>query len=107
MKKLLSVAGTLLILAGVAALVYLKWWNIAGQNKQGGSCDGRGDCRSFWCLEHELVGSGEQKSAGYCTDKCDDDSDCVKGLKCVVPSQQALDDLAKYGRPSKLCERAR
>jgi hypothetical protein len=107
MKKVFSALSTILFIAGVGALIYLKWWNVAGQNDQGESCSGRAGCKSFWCLEHEFVGSAEQKSAGYCTDKCDSDSDCVKGLKCVVPTAQALDDLAKYGRPSKLCERVK
>ena len=108
MKKVLSALGTLLVVGAIVAFAYLKWWNVFGQAKQGQSCSGRAGCRSFYCLEHEMVGSAEQKSSGgYCTDKCDSDSDCVKGLKCVVPSQQALDDLPAHGRPSKLCERTR
>ena len=88
-------------------LAYLKWWNIAGQNKLDESCSGRGGCRSFWCLEHEKVGGKEQKSEGYCTDSCDKDADCTTGMACVVPTPEALDDLAAHGRPSKLCERTR
>jgi len=106
-KKLLSVLGTVAVVVGFAALAYLKWWNVVGQNKLGEPCDGRAGCRSFYCLAHERVGSAEQPSAGYCTASCDGDADCVPGLACVVPSTAALDDLPSHGRPAKLCERTR
>ena len=106
-KKVLNVLGTIAVVLGIAAFAYLKWWNVFGQEKLGGDCHSRAGCRSFWCLKHELAGSTEQKSSGYCTDKCETDSDCNKDMKCVVPTAQALDDLAKLGRPSKLCERVR
>ncbi len=107
MKKLLNVLGTIVVLAGVLVLAYLKWWNVVGQDKLGGSCDSRAGCRSYWCLKHELDGSAERPSAGYCTDKCSENSDCGKGMACVVPTAEALDDLAKAMRPNKLCERVR
>jgi len=104
-KKILNVLGTVAVVAVICLFAYLKWWNVFGQEKLGGSCDSRAGCRSFWCLKHELAGSGERVSSGYCTDKCDSDADCNKGMSCVVPTAEALDDLAKYMRPSKLCER--
>ena len=107
MKKVLNILGTILVLAVFASLAYLKWWNVAGQNKMGESCSGRAGCRSFYCLEHELVGKTEPKSDGYCTDSCDKDDDCTTGLKCVTPTAIALDDLPSHGRPTKLCERVR
>ena len=106
-KKILNVAGTVAVVAGIVLLAYLKWWNMFGQSKLGGSCSNRGGCRSFWCLKHEMVGSAERPSDGYCTDKCDSDTDCNAGMACVVPTATALDDLAKLGRPTKLCERVR
>ncbi len=107
MKQLLSALGTFAVVAGFIVLGYLKWWNVAGQNKLGEPCEGRAGCRSFYCLEHERVGSAEPHSAGYCTASCDTDKDCSPGLVCVIPSAAALDDLARYGRPNKLCERER
>ena len=107
MKKIASVLGTVVVLAGIAVLAYLKWWNVFGQNKLGEPCTGRAGCRSFYCLEHERVGQTEPRTAGYCTASCDGDADCAPGLTCVVPSAQALDDLARLGRPAKLCERVR
>ncbi len=107
MKKVLGILGTIGVVAFFVLLAYLKWWNVFGQHKMGGSCSNRTDCRSVYCLEHEKTGGTEQKSDGYCTDKCDTDSDCEDGLVCVVPSQAALDDLPRYGRPTKLCERVR
>ena len=68
MKKVFSALGTLAVVAGFAFLAYLKWWNVAGQNKLGEPCEGRAGCRSFYCLEHERVGQAERPSAGYCTD---------------------------------------
>jgi len=106
-KKVFSALGTLAVVAGFAFLAYLKWWNVAGQNKLGEPCEGRAGCRSFYCLEHERVGQAERPSAGYCTDSCETDADCTTGLACVVPSAEALDDLPAHGRPSKLCERIR
>jgi hypothetical protein len=106
-NKLWSVLGTVLAIAGIAALVYLKWWNVFGQAKLGEPCEGRAGCRSFYCLKHERVGSAEPVSGGYCTASCDSDADCTTGLHCVVPSAIALDDLPSHGRPNKLCERAR
>ena len=38
---------------------------------------------------------------------CETDKDCNAGMSCVVPTAQALDDLAKLGRPKKLCMRVR
>ena len=105
MKKVLNILGTIVVVAVFAALAYLKWWNVAGQNKLGESCNGRAGCRSFYCLEHEMLGKVERKSAGYCTDSCDTDADCTTGLACVVPTAAALDDLPAHGRPKKLCER--
>lgn len=105
LKKVLNVLGTLAVIAGILAFAYLKWWNVFGQSKLGGSCDSRAGCRSYWCLKHELSGSAERVSSGYCTDKCSDDSDCMEGMSCVVPSAEALDDLAKAMRPKKLCQR--
>ena len=104
-KKVLNVLGTIVVIAGICLFAYLKWWNIFGQHKLGGDCNTRAGCRSFWCLKHELAGSGERTSSGYCTDKCGSDSDCNRDMKCVVPTAAALDDLAKLMRPSKLCER--
>jgi hypothetical protein len=106
-KKLLSILGTVAILAGFAVLAYLKWWNVAGQNKLGERCETRAGCRSFYCLAHERVGAIEQVAAGYCTASCDRDADCTPGLACVTPSAAALDDLPRFGRPAKLCERVR
>ena len=65
----------------------------------------RAGCRSWGRLKHELAGSGERVSNWHCTDKCDSDADCNKGMSCVVPTAEALDDLAKDTRPRKLCER--
>jgi hypothetical protein len=107
LKKVLNVAGTVAVVAFFLLLAYLKWWNVFGQEKLGGSCSSRAGCRSFWCLKHEMVGSAEKVSDGYCTDKCDTDKDCNEGMSCVVPSAQAFDDLAKLGRPNKLCMRVR
>ncbi|HSD89822.1 MAG TPA: hypothetical protein VLB44_19960 [Kofleriaceae bacterium] len=107
MKKVLSIVGTIVVIGFFLFLAYLKWWNVFGQEKMGGSCSGRAGCRSFYCLAHEKVGDVEQKSAGYCTDKCESDTDCLKDMKCVVPSAEALDDLPRYGRPTKLCERVK
>ena len=107
MKRILNIAGTVLVVVGVLAFAALKWWNIFGQSKLDGSCSTRAGCRSFWCLKHEKVGQAEKVSDGYCTDKCDTDKDCNTGMSCVVPTAEALDDLAKYGRPKKLCERVR
>lgn len=104
-KKILNALGTVAVVAVICLFAYLKWWNIFGQEKLGGECSNRGGCRSYWCLKHELVGSAEHASSGYCTDKCDSDGDCNKDMKCVVPTADALDDLAKHMRPSKLCER--
>ncbi len=104
-KRILNVLGTIAVIAGIAAFAYLKWWNVVGQDKLNGSCSSRAGCRSFWCLKHELKGSAEQVSSGYCTDKCSDNSDCTDGMSCVVPTAEALDDLAKAMRPKKLCER--
>lgn len=104
-RKILSVLGTLLVIAVIAVMAYLKWWNIWGQADQGEACSGRAGCKSFYCLQHEMVSGVEQTSKGYCTASCDSDKDCVKGLQCVVPTPQALDDLPAHGRPSKLCER--
>lgn len=106
-KKVLNALGALAVVAAIVAFAYLKWWNVFGQEKLGGECSNRGGCRSFWCLKHELAGSAEQPSSGYCTAKCEVDSDCNKDMKCVVPTAAALDDLSKYMRPSKLCERVR
>jgi hypothetical protein len=106
-KKILNVLGSVAVVAGILLFAYLKWWNVFGQEKLGGSCSSRAGCRSYWCLKHELVGSAEQPSSGYCTDKCDTDKDCIEGMTCVVPTATALDDLAKYGRPKKLCQRVR
>ena len=107
MKKVLSALGTLVVIAGVVVLAYLKWWNVVGQAKLGEPCDGRAGCRSFYCLAHERVGQVEQPSSGYCTASCETDADCIAGLACVVPSAAALDDLPSHGRPDKLCERIR
>ncbi len=104
-KKILNALGTVAFLAVVLVLAYLKWWNVVGQDKLDGSCDSSAGCRSYWCLKHELNGSAERPSGGYCTDKCSADSDCTKGMACVTPSAEALDDLAKAMRPKKLCER--
>jgi hypothetical protein len=104
-KKILNVAGTVAVVAGVLLLAFLKFWNVFGQSKLGGSCSSRAGCRSYWCLKHELVGKAERPSDGYCTDKCETDQDCDKGMSCVVATPEALDDLAKLGRPKKLCER--
>ena len=106
-KKILNIAGTVVVVAGILLLVYLKWWNVFGQDSLGGACSSRGGCRSFWCLKHERVGQAERTSSGYCTDKCATDKDCNAGMACVVPTAAALDDLAKLGRPTKLCERVR
>lgn len=105
MKKVLNILGTVVMVAVIGVLAYLKWWNVAGQNKLGESCSGRAGCRSFYCLEHEFAGKTERKSDGYCTDSCDTDADCTDNLRCVVPTQLALDDLPGHGRPKKLCER--
>jgi len=107
LKKILNVAGTVAVVAGIILLAALKWWNVFGQSKQGGSCSSRAGCRSYWCLKHEMVGQAERTSDGYCTDKCDTDKDCDTGMSCVVPTATALDDLAALGRPKKLCERVR
>lgn len=107
MKKLLSGLGTLAAIAGIAVLVYLKWWNVFGQAKLGEPCDGRAGCRSFYCLQHERAGSAEPPTAGYCTDACETDADCTAGLRCVVPTAVALGDLPSHGQPKKLCERTR
>jgi hypothetical protein len=104
-KKILNVLGTLLVLAVALLFAYLKWWNVVGQDKLNGSCNSSAGCRSYWCLKHELDGPAERPSSGYCTDKCSEDSDCTTGMSCVVPSAEALDDLAKAMRPKKLCER--
>jgi hypothetical protein len=105
-KKLLSALGTIVVVGGLLAFGALRYWNVFGQAKLGGSCASRAGCRSFWCLAHARRGPVEEKVAGYCTDKCDTDADCAEaGLKCVVPTPEALDDLAKLGRPAKLCER--
>jgi hypothetical protein len=106
-KKILNVLGTVAVVAVIVLFAYLKWWNLFGRDDLGGSCRTRAGCKSMWCLSHELTGSGERESGGYCTDKCDKDSDCNKDMKCVAPSAQAADDLARLGRPSKLCERVR
>jgi hypothetical protein len=106
-KKILNVAGTVAVVAGIVLLAYLKFWNVFGQEKLGGSCSTRAGCRSFWCLKHELVGQDQKTSGGYCTDKCETDKDCNTGMSCVVPTAEALDDLAKLGRPKKLCMRVR
>jgi len=106
-KKIASALGTVAVVAGIALLIYLKWWNVVGQNKLGEPCSGRAGCRSFYCLEHERVGSAEPRTAGYCTASCDSDADCIPGLACVVPSAEALDDLPSHGRPARLCERVR
>jgi hypothetical protein len=101
--KLIVVIATVAVLA---AGVYLKWWVIFGQVGVNEPCSGRGGCKTFWCLSHERRGQEDVPSAGYCTDKCTDDRDCEKsGLRCVVPTQAALDDLARFGRPQKLCMR--
>lgn len=107
LRKIGSALGTLVVIAAIGAFAYLKWWNVAGQGDLGEACRSRAGCKSFYCLEHEKVGGVEQKSAGYCTASCSSDSDCMKGMSCVVPSQTALDDLPKYGRPDKLCQRIR
>ena len=107
MKKLLSALGTVAVVVAIAAMAYLKWWNVAGQGGLGEACESRAGCRSFYCLAHERSGGAEQRSAGYCTASCDGDADCAPGLACVVPSAAALDDLPALGRPSKLCERVR
>jgi hypothetical protein len=104
-KKILNVLGLVVIVAGALALAYLKWWNVVGQDKLNGSCNSSAGCRSYWCLKHELNGSAERASSGYCTDKCSDNSDCTDGMSCVTPTAEALDDLAKAMRPKKLCER--
>ena len=106
-KKVLNVAGTVAVVAFFLLLAYLKWWNLFGQEKLGGSCSSRAGCRSYWCLKHEMVGQAEKVSDGYCTDKCETDKDCDTGMSCVVPTATALDDLAALGRPKKLCERVR
>ena len=106
-KRILNVAGTVAVVAGIVLLAALKWWNVFGQSKLGGSCSSRAGCRSYWCLKHEMAGQAETPSDGYCTDKCETDKDCTAGMSCVVPTAAALDDLAKLGRPKKLCERVR
>jgi hypothetical protein len=106
-KKLLSALGTVVVVVAIAAMAYLKWWNVAGQAVLGEACEGRAGCRSFYCLAHERVGAAEQRSPGYCTASCDGDADCAPDLRCVAPSPEALDDLPALGRPSKLCERVR
>ena len=102
---MLNILGTVVVVAAALALAYLKWFNVVGQDKLNGSCSSSAGCRSYWCLKHELNGSAERPSSGYCTDKCSDNSDCTEGMACVVPSAEALDDLAKAMRPKKLCER--
>ncbi|MBV8763002.1 MAG: hypothetical protein JO257_37295 [Deltaproteobacteria bacterium] len=104
-KKVLNAAGTVLVVAGLLLIAYLKWWNMFGQKGLGGACNSRAGCRTYWCLKHDFAGSAERVSSGYCTDKCSADGDCDPGMRCVVPTAAALDDLPSLGRPSRLCER--
>jgi hypothetical protein len=106
-KKVLNVLGSVVVVAGMLVFGYLKWWSVAGQDKMGGSCSTRMGCRSEYCLEHVVVGSGEQHSDGYCTAACEHDDDCDKDMACVVPTQAALDDLPHWAKVTKLCERKR
>lgn len=105
-KKLASGLGTLVVIAGLLAVGYLRWWNVFGQADLGAACSGRAGCKSFQCLFHAQRGGAEIRVAGYCTAPCDSDDDCkAAGLRCVVPSQAALDDLPALGRPKRLCQR--
>ena len=109
MKKLLSVLGTIIVVVGLFSVGFLKAWNVFVQENLGGPCRTRYGCLSFSCLEHASQNGAETKVHGYCTIPCKDDSACAKqpDMRCVVPSQAALDDLAKLGRPDKLCMRVK
>ena len=98
--------GLALFLVALLALGALRFWNLWGQADLGEKCSGRAGCKTFWCLSHAIQGGVEGPSEGYCTDKCKSDADCKPGMKCVAPSQAALDDLAKAMRPERLCERS-
>ena len=106
MTKVLSVVGTIVVVVLLLALVALRYWNMFGQNDLGERCRGRAGCKSFQCLAHARRGAVETAVDGYCTAPCERDEECLPaGLRCVVPSQLALDDLPALGRPAKLCQR--
>lgn len=107
MKRILSALGTIVVVGAIVSVGALKWWNVFGMKKMGHECSSRLGCRSYYCLAHARRGpaGSDEKVPGYCTDKCESDGDCEAGLRCVVPTQAALDDLPALGRPKKLCER--
>ena len=101
--RALAPIAVVLVIGGLAAA---KWWVVFGQKPLGAACETRAGCRSMYCLAHVRKGDAEVKSAGYCSASCEGDGDCAEaGLKCVVPTQAALDDLPSLGRPAKLCMR--
>jgi hypothetical protein len=103
--KVARAIALVVVVAGFLAVGALRYWNIWGQGDLGAKCSGRAGCKSFWCLSHAFRGGVEGPSEGYCTDKCKSDADCKPGMKCVAPSQAALDDLARAMRPQRLCQR--
>ena len=112
MKRVAQIVGTILVIAFFGVFAYMRWLVTFGQEKLGGACQTRAGCRSYYCLNHERAGGPdgtERVVAGYCTAACKDDHDCAEspGMSCVTPSQAALDDLARWGRPAKLCMRVR
>jgi hypothetical protein len=103
LKRIGTVVVVLVMLGGGALVA----WNVFGQGPYNDSCSHALGCRSFYCLEHELVGSNQWTSTGYCTKKCEADSDCGSAARCVVLSSDALDDLPPYGKPDRACMRVR
>lgn len=89
-----------LVMLGGGALVM---WNVFGQGPYRDSCHHSIGCRSFYCVKHELQGSAQVPSAGFCTKKCDSDAECGSGARCVVLSADSRDDLPPYGKPDRAC----
>ena len=93
----------LLALAGGALVI----WNVFIQGPYGDECSYALGCRSFMCMRHELANDAQFSSAGHCTKSCGRDDECGSGVRCVVLSEAALDDLPPFGKPTRACMRVR
>lgn len=104
-KLATGVIGVVLLCGGALVI-----WNLFGQSKYGGECSMALGCRSFMCVHHDVVGTGDnagqwETEHGRCTMSCSTDAECGSGARCVVLTDATRDDLPPFGKPDRACLR--
>ena len=87
-----------------------RWFIVAGGPWPAGhSCSGLVSCRDGLCLVHARQGGALTKVPGYCSRRCQADSDCPSGMACeALPagiSRADGDHLPYLKLPERLCVR--